>query len=42
MSHKSDSARIEAILMYIDDINEIVAKHGDIDRMLRKKKVNTP
>jgi uncharacterized protein with HEPN domain len=37
MSRRSDSARIEAILMYIDDINEIVAKHGDIDQTLSEK-----
>ena len=27
MSHKSDAARLESILMYIEDINEIIEKH---------------
>jgi uncharacterized protein with HEPN domain len=37
MSHKSDTVRLESILMYIDDINEIIRKHTGVKETLADK-----
>ena len=34
MSHKTDTARLESILMYIEDINEIIQKHSNVEATL--------
>ena len=37
MSHKSDAVRLESILMYIEDINEIIRKHTGVEETLADK-----
>jgi hypothetical protein len=37
MSHKSDAVRLESILMYIADINEIIRKHSGVEDTLADK-----
>ena len=37
MSHKSDAVRLESILMYIEDINEIIQKHSSVEETLTDK-----
>ena len=37
MSHKTDAARLESILMYIEDIDEIIQKHSGIEPTLADK-----
>lgn len=37
MSHKTDAARLESIIMYIEDIDEIIQKHFGIEETLADK-----
>ena len=37
MSHRSDAARLESILMYIEDIDEIIQKHSSVEETLADK-----
>lgn len=37
MSHRADLARLERILNYIDDVMEIVKRHGTTEKTLKHK-----